>query len=487
MSRFRRPASFTHNLIIVGAGAAGLVVALAGSAVKARVALVERERMGGDCLYTGCVPSKTLIRSATIASYINRADHFGIQVEPGRVDFSRVMERVQAVIRRMEPHDSVERYTRMGVDCYSAAGRLRSPWELDCGKLVLSAPNMVLATGTEPLVPPLPGLDEVPWLTTTTLWQESELPRRLLVLGGGPAGCELAQAFSRLGSAVTLVETAPDLLPKEDAEASSIIARCLAADGVRILTSHRAVRFVRDQNAGVVHLESDLTSAVTQVRFDRVLLAMGRRPRTEGLGLEELGVELREDGSIQVDKYLRTSVSNLYAAGDVTGPYRFTHMASHQAWYAGVNALFGSIGRFRVNYSAVPWAIYTDPEVATVGLTERQALALGRRFEVTRLDLTDSDRAITDGMETGFIKVLTPPGRDRILGVTLVGHRAGEMLAEYVLAMSHGMGLRALLSTIHVYPTLTELNRFAAGAWRRKHAPAWLLKLAGRLHAWRRS
>lgn len=483
--KFKKPRRFTHNLIIAGAGSAGLVAAVVGSAVRARVALVEKDRQGGDCLHRGCVPSKTLIRSANIAHYLQRAGEFGIQTQEAKVDFARVMQRVREVIQRIEPHDSVERYQALGVDCHKASARLTSPWEVDCGKVQLSAPNIILATGAEPLVPPIPGLDDVPWLTSDTLWQETELPERLLVLGGGPIGCELAQAFARLGASVTLVEMAASLLPREDPETQEIVAKSLTRDGVKVMTSHRVASFSRDAQGSLARLTAS-PAAATEIRFDRVLLAAGRRPVTENLGLADIGITLEQDGRIKVDKYLRTSVKNIFAAGDVTGPFQFTHMAAHQSWHAGVNALFGFIYRFRVKYSAVPWTTYTDPEVATVGLTEQQAKALGRRFEVTRFDLSGSDRAMTDGVETGFIKVLTPPGRDTILGATLVGHRAGEMLAEYVLAMTHGLGLRDILATIHAYPTLTEVNKSVAGVWRRSHAPGAMLRLAEKLHAWRR-
>lgn len=479
------PRHFDDNLIVVGAGSAGLVASLIAATVRARVSLVERDKMGGDCLNTGCVPSKALIRSARIAQYQRRGREFGLaSVEPA-VDFSAVIRRVQAIIGRIEPHDSVERFTELGVNCISGQARLISPWEVEIDGEVRSARNIILASGARPLVPPIPGLAEVDYLTSDNLWELQELPGRLLVMGGGPIGCELAQAFSRLGSEVTLVDMALQILPREDSEVATHVEAVFARQGITVLVNHRAVAFHRDGEEDSIELESG--GARRQLAFDRVLVAVGRKANTEGLGLEQLGIELNADGTVAVDEFLRTAMPTVLACGDVAGPYQFTHMASHQAWYAAVNALFGRFRRFRVDYSVVPWATFTDPEVARVGLNELDAIEQGIPYEVTHFGLDDLDRAIADGEDQGFIKVLTVPGKDRILGVTIVGYHAAEMLAEYVLAMKQGIGLNKILATIHVYPTLSEANKFVAGEWRKARKPETLLNWVEKFHNWQRN
>ncbi|WP_111656109.1 FAD-dependent oxidoreductase [Isoalcanivorax indicus] len=485
---WKKPKRFDANIAVIGAGSAGLVTAYIAAAVKAKAILVERDRMGGDCLNTGCVPSKTLIKSARVRHLQGLAPDFGIAGVPGDVDFPAVMARVQSVIGKIEPHDSVERYTELGVDCRQGQARLVSPWEIEIsneqGSERISARHIVIASGGEPWVPPIPGLMEMSFLTSDSLWSLQVLPPRLLVLGGGPIGCELAQSFARLGSRVTVVEMAPRLLPREDEEASALVAASLAADGVTVLTGFRASRFERID--GQQWLLAAGADGEQRVAFDQVLVALGRRARTEGLGLEELGIERTDSGTLAVDDYLRTRVPNILACGDVVGPYQFTHVASHQAWYAAVNALFGRLKRFRVDYRVIPWCTFTSPEVARVGLSEAEARERGVAFEVTRYGIDDLDRAIADGTDYGFVKVLTPPGSDRILGVTIVGEHAGDLIAEYVLAMKHGLGLNKILGTIHIYPTLAEANKFAAGAWKKAHAPQRVLAWLGRYHRWMR-
>jgi len=480
----RRPRRFDYNLLVIGAGSAGLVTAYIGAAVKAKVALVEKNRMGGDCLNTGCVPSKALIRSARLVAETRDAERYGLDRATAEFDFGRVMERVQAVVRRIEPHDSVERYTQLGVNVLEGEARLVSPWEVEVDGRRLSARNIVLATGARPLVPPLPGLEQAGYLTSETLWELRELPRRLIVLGGGPIGAELAQCFARFGSEVTIVEMASRLLPREDHDAAAEVERRFRAEGLRLATAHRALRV--EPGDGERRLICEHEGREVALPFDRLLVALGRRANTEGFGLEDLGVALEENGTVAVDGLLRSNFPNIYACGDVAGPYQFTHVAAHQAWHAAVNSLLAPWWSFRVDYRVIPWAIFTSPEVARVGLSEDEARARGIDYEVTRYGIDELDRAIADGEDHGFVKVLTPPGKDRILGATVVGAEAGNLVAEFVLAMKHGLGLNKLLGTIHVYPTMMEANKYAAGEWKRAHAPQAALRLAERLFRWRR-
>ncbi|HMM70678.1 MAG TPA: FAD-dependent oxidoreductase [Rhodocyclaceae bacterium] len=485
---WRRPARFDRNLIVIGAGSAGLVSAYIAAALRARVTLIEKHRMGGDCLNTGCVPSKTLIRAARLASEQRRGPQYGLPAVEGKPDFAAVMERVQRVIAAVEPHDSVQRYETLGVECLHGEARLVDPWTVEIGDRRLTARNIVLATGARPFVPPIPGLAEAGYLTSDTVWQLRTLPARLVVLGGGPIGCELAQAFARLGAQVTQVERGPRLLPREDPEVSALLAARLAADGVDVRLDTEAQE-VQLENGDTVLLCSH-GGAPQRIACDRILVAVGRAANLTGYGLQELGV--RTGRTVQVNDFLQTNFPNIYACGDVAGPYQFTHTAAHMAWYATVNSLLGPLlalrgGRFRVDYSTVPWVTFVDPEVARVGLNETEAHERGIPHEVTVYPLDDLDRAIAEGDTDGFVKVLTVPGRDRILGVTLVGAHAGELLAEYVLAMRHRIGLNKILSTIHPYPTWAEANKYAAGRWRQAHAPQALLRWAERFHAWRRA
>ena len=479
-----RPKRFDANLIVIGGGSAGLVTAYIAAAVKAKVILIEKHRMGGDCLNTGCVPSKALIRSARLAAEIRRSGEFGLRSgEPG-VDFAAVMQRVRRVVEQVEPHDSVERYTGLGVEVRIGEARIVDPWTVEVEGERMTARNIVVATGARPFVPPIPGLEDMDYLTSDNLWQLEQPPGRLLILGGGPIGCELAQAFARLDVPVTQVEMAPRLMAREDPEVSAMVQRQFEADGVEVLTGHRALRF--EQGDGEKRLIAEHEGEEVEIPFDRVLVAVGRKPNVEGFGLEELGVRLTERGAIEVDEWLRSSLPTILACGDVAGPYQFTHTAAHQAWYASVNALFGILRKFKVDYSVIPWATFVDPEVARVGLSEEEAREQGVAYEVTRYDLDDLDRAIADGEARGFVKVLTVPGKDRILGVTFVGAHAGDLIAEFVLAMKQGLGLNKLLGTIHIYPTWAEASKYAAGAWKRAHAPRSLLDGLQRFHRWRR-
>ncbi len=493
-ARWQKPASFERNLVVIGAGAGGLVSAYIAAAVKAKVTLIESQRMGGDCLNYGCVPSKALIKSARLAHQIGQAEKLGLRDAQGRVDFAAVMARVQRVIADIAPHDSVERYTGLGVEVLQGHATMTSPWTVsvrlaDGSLRTLTTKNIVIAAGARPFVPPIPGLADVGFMTSDTLWELKELPRRLVVLGGGPIGCELAQAFARLGSQVTQVEMLPRVMSREDPEVSELVAQALRADGVDLLTGHAAVRAEREGEGAGARRRLIVKQGETEraVEFDVLLCAVGRTPRVEGYGLETLGIPLSPRKTVQTDDYLQTIYPNIFAVGDVAGPFQFTHTAAHQAWYAAVNALFGRFKRFKADYSVIPWATFTDPEVARVGLSETEAKEKGIAVEVTRYGIDDLDRAIADGVARGFVKVLTVPGKDRILGVTIVGEHAGDLLAEYVLAMKHGLGLNKILGTIHTYPTLSEANKYAAGEWKRAHAPQRLLAWVQRYHDWERS
>ncbi|HNA03180.1 MAG TPA: FAD-dependent oxidoreductase [Rhodocyclaceae bacterium] len=487
-ARWKKPAHFDRNLVVIGAGSAGLVTAYIAAAVKAKVTLVEKHRMGGDCLNTGCVPSKALIRSAKLLSHIRRAQEFGLQDATARYDFADVMARVQRVVRTVEPHDSVERYSALGVECIEGTAKITSPWSVEIataqGTQTLSTRAIVIAAGARPFVPPIPGIEEVGYLTSDTVWNLRKLPRRLVVLGGGPIGCELTQAFARFGARVTQVEMAPRIMLREDPEVSDLVAQRFRAEGIELLTGHRAKQFVIENGEKILIAECE--GGDVRIPFDALLCAVGRVANTTGYGLEELGIPTTKTRTVDTNEFLETLYPNIYACGDVAGPYQFTHTASHQAWYAAVNALFGDVKRFRADYSVIPWATFTEPEVARVGLNEQEAKEKGISHEVTVYGIDDLDRAIADEEAHGFVKVLTAPGKDRILGVTIVGEHAGDLIAEYVLAMKHGLGLNKLLGTIHIYPTLAEANKYAAGIWKRAHAPQKLLEWVGRYHAWMR-
>jgi pyruvate/2-oxoglutarate dehydrogenase complex dihydrolipoamide dehydrogenase (E3) component len=464
------------------------VAAYIGAAVKAKVTLIEKDRMGGDCLYTGCVPSKALIKSARLLAQAKRAREFGFKAMQVDFDFADVMERVQRVVRTVEPHDSAERYTRLGVECLQGEAKITSPWTVEVktagGARTLTTRAIVIAAGARPFVPPIPGLAETGCLTSDTVWDLRELPPRLIVLGGGPVGCELAQCFARFGSRVTQVEMLPRLLIREDPEVSELVARQFREERIDVRAEHKAVGVLRE--GGEKLLVCEHGGKEVRIPFDELLCALGRVANTAGYGLEELGIGLTRARTVETDQSLQTLYPNIYACGDVAGPYQFTHTASHQAWYAAVNALFGGVKRFRADYSVIPWATFTEPEVARVGLNETEAAEMNIAYDVTSYALEDLDRAIADGETQGVVKVLTVPGRDRILGATIVGEHAADLIVEFITAMKHGIGLNKILGTIHIYPTLAEANKYAAGNWKRAHAPQELLKWAERFHAWRR-
>lgn len=490
-SDWKRPKRFDRNLIVIGAGSAGLVSAYIAAGAKAKVTLIEAHRMGGDCLNFGCVPSKALIKSARIAHQMRHAVRYGLEPVEPKVLFSSVMERVHNVIAEIEPHDSVERYTSLGVEVLQGYAKLIDPWTVEValnngGSQRLTTRAIIIATGAQPFVPPIPGIDEVGYLTSDTLWDRlrdrPSAPKRLVVLGGGPIGCELAQSFARLGSEVIQIEMAPRLMIREDEDAASLVEASLKSDGVQVLTNHKAVAC--GVEAGEKWIEVDHGGEKRRIAFDEIIAAVGRAPRLKGFGLEELGIKV--DRVVETNEYLQTLHPNILAAGDVAGPYQFTHVAGHQAWFAAINALFGDLKRFKADYSVIPWATFTDPEVARVGLSEAEAKQKNIPHEVTRFGIDDLDRAIADGSARGFVKVLTVPGKDKILGATIVGEHAGDLLAEFVFAMKHGHGLGKILGTIHIYPTLAEANKMVAGQWRRDHINAFLLSLLERFQTWRR-
>ncbi|MBL1273489.1 MAG: FAD-dependent oxidoreductase [Oceanospirillales bacterium] len=486
---WQKPEHFDYNLLVIGGGSAGLVSAYIAAAVKAKVALIEKHKMGGDCLNTGCVPSKALIRSAKAADTLRHANRYGLESVPVKGSFKNIMNRVKEVIAKVEPHDSPERFRKLGVDCISGEASFVSPWELevrhnDGHTERLTARSIIVATGGKPAVPPIPGLEDMQPLTSENLWELQEQPERLLVLGGGPIGSELAHAFARLGSKVIQVERDDRLLAKEDEDVAALILEQFEADGIDVRLRHSAAEFCIEDGEKVAYC--DHGGERVRIPFDQVLVAVGRAANTTGLNLERIGVDTQPNGTIPVEDDMSVRYPNVFACGDVAGPYQFTHAAAHQAWYAAVNGLFGQFKRFRVDYRVMPWVTFTSPEVARVGLSEAEAREQGVAYEVTRYGLDDLDRAIAESEDYGFIKVLTPPGKDKILGAVVVGSHAGEILAEFTLAMKHGLGLNKILGTIHPYPTWNESAKYAAGEWKRAHAPEGILKLLEKLHGWRR-
>ncbi|MDG2090064.1 MAG: FAD-dependent oxidoreductase [Gammaproteobacteria bacterium] len=481
---FPAPKKFDTNLVVIGAGSAGLVTSYIAALTKAKVVLIEKNLMGGDCLNTGCVPSKALIRSAGVSHLFSRAEEFGINTASYEIDFPAVMQRIKNVISKIAPHDSIERYTELGVECIQGEAKIISPFLVEVAGKQISTRSIVLATGASPFVPPIPGLADIDYVTSDSIWNLNSLPEKLLVVGGGPIGCELAQAFSRLGSEVTQVDIVSKPLPREDEIVSDYMLENFQQEGIKFLGEHQVLRFQKQAGLNQATLKKDENEITLE--FDVALLAIGRKANIQGFGLEALGLETTEQGTIRVNDYLQTNFPNIYACGDVAGPYQFTHMAAHQAWYTSVNSLFAGFKKFKVDYSIVPWSTFTDPEVARVGLNEKDAKTKGIEYEVTTYQIDDLDRAIADSEDKGFVKVLTQPDKDKILGVTIVGYHASDLITEYVLAMKHGLGLKKIMSTIHIYPTLAESNKFVAGEWQKAHAPEWLYPWLEKFHHWRR-
>jgi pyruvate/2-oxoglutarate dehydrogenase complex dihydrolipoamide dehydrogenase (E3) component/uncharacterized membrane protein YdjX (TVP38/TMEM64 family) len=481
---YQKPQKFDYNVVVLGAGSAGLVSSYISAAVKAKVVLIEKDKMGGDCLNTGCVPSKALIRSAKMLAYGRRAKEFGFRETRTDFVFSEVMDRVQSVVKQVEPHDSVERYTALGVECIQGEAKIVSPFCVEVNGKTLTTRSIIVATGASPLIPPIAGLDKIDYLTSDNLWQLRELPQRLIILGGGPIGCELTQAFARFGAQVTQVEKFSRIMGREDDDVAEFIRDRFTAEGINVLTDHTATEVIVKGEEHTLICEHQGEQVL--LPFDKILVAVGRRANATGFGLEELGVRLNDNGTIETDPFLRTNYPNIFCAGDVAGPYQFTHTAGHQAWYASVNALFGGFKKFRADYSVIPWCTFTDPEVARVGINETEAKQQLIPHEITIYEFKELDRAIAEGEVEGWIKVITPPGKDKILGATIVGPHAGDLLAEFILAMKYGIGLNKVLGTIHPYPTLSEANKAAAGEWKRAHVPVKLLSWVKKYHAWRR-
>lgn len=483
---YKKPKKFDYNMIAIGGGSAGLVTAYISAVVKSKVALIEKHKMGGDCLNTGCVPSKALIKSAKIAHAIKKSNEFGVSVEGDiKIDFAKAMNRVQDVIKKIEPHDSIERYSDLGVDCITGEAKIISPWEVEVNGKVLTTKNITIATGASPFVPVIKGIKEIDILVSENLWQIRELPKKFLVLGGGPIGLEMAQAFNRFGSDVSVVEMGEQILAKEDLDVAQSATKTLIKEGIKILTNHKAVEFIKKEGQKFLICESN--EGNVEIEFDQVLVAVGRKANIKGFGLENLNIKIRKNGTIEANEYLQTNYPNIYVCGDVTGPFQLTHTAAHQAWYCVVNALFSPFKRFKVDYSVIPWVTYLDPEIATVGKNETTLKEEGIAYDLTKYGIDDLDRAIADGIDAGFVKVLSAKGSDKILGVTIVASGAGELLAEFVTSMKHGKGLNAILGTIHSYPTMSEANKYAAGNWKKANAPDKLLEYVMKFHAWRRS
>lgn len=482
---YDKPAAFDRDIVVLGAGAGGLVSAYIGSAVKAKVSLIEKHQMGGDCLNTGCVPSKALIRSAKLMNNIKTSEKYGVQNASGEIDFTKTMARVHEIISKIEPHDSVERYQSLGVDVIQGEGRITSPWTVEVNGQTLNTRNIIIATGGRPFVPPITGLDQIDYLTSENLWQLNSLPKRLVVLGGGPIGSEMAQAFCRLGSEVWQVERGAHIMGREDPDVAAMVQQRFETDGIHVLVNTSAVA-VETNADGETALVCEQDKETLKLPFDNIIIAVGRKANTSGFGLEELGITLDKRGTVATNDYLQTDFPNIYAVGDVAGPYQFTHTAAHQAWFAAVNSLFSMFWKFRADYRVIPWATFTDPEVARVGLNETDAKAQDIAYELTTYGIDDLDRAIADSSDYGVVKVLTVPGKDRILGVTIVGEHAGDLIAEYVLAMKNKLGLNKILGTIHIYPTLSESNKYAAGEWKRAHQPERVLSWLKKFHTWRR-
>jgi len=488
LSKFTRPKTFDDNLLVIGAGAGGLVSSYIAAATKAKVTLIEKHKMGGDCLNTGCVPSKALIHAAGLAHDMREAKEVGIHAADINVDFAQVMQSVQGGITEVEPHDSIERYSNLGVNCLTGTATIIDPWTVEVqtenGVQRRTARNLIIAAGARPKVFPVEGLEEVGYYTSDTLWGITEQPKNLLVVGAGPIGCELAQSFHRLGSKVTMVDPAPQILGREDSDVVQAVTDQFISEGVQLKLDSLPTLYKIVDGQKIAVLKTP--QGTEEVEFDALLIAVGREANTTGYGLEALDIQLDKRGNIAVDEHLQTSMPGVFAVGDVIGGYQFTHVSAHEAWYASVNALFGHFKKFKVDYSNVSWATYTDPQVGRVGLNELTAKEQNIAYEVTRFDLGELDRAIVDKATKGFVKVLTVPGKDKILGATIVGAIAGELIAEFVFAMQHGLGLNKILGTVHAYPTMMEANKYVAGEWKRNHAPEKLLTWVEKLHGWRR-
>lgn len=485
-ANFKKPKTFEYNIISIGAGSAGLVTSYIGAAVKAKVLLIEKHKMGGDCLNTGCVPSKAILRSAKVKYMADNAQKYGLNPMKADFDFKNIMKRIHNVIAKIEPHDSVERYTDLGVDCIQGEAKILSPWEVEVNGKTITTKNIVIATGASPIVPDFPGIDKIKYVTSENLWQITEQPKRLVVLGGGPIGCEMAQSFQRLGSQVILVDQSARIMPREDEDVSAVVQEKFINEGMQLHLKHEIKSFsVENQQQFLICQHNNME---VKIPFDLCLVALGRKANTKGFGLEALQLELTPNNTIAVNEKLQTTkYPNVYACGDVAGPFQFTHTASHQAWYCAVNALFGKFKSFNVDYKVIPWATFTDPEVGRVGISENDAKEKEIEYRVIKYGLDDLDRAIADSADYGFVKVITPKESDKILGAAIVGQSGGDLIAEFVLAMKYNLGLNKILGTIHLYPSNPEALKYAAGIWKKETAPVHLYPYLEKFHRFMRS
>ncbi|MDP1569358.1 MAG: mercuric reductase [Vicinamibacterales bacterium] len=471
-----------YNLVVIGGGTAGLVTAAGAAGLGAKVAIIERDLLGGDCLNVGCVPSKALIRSARAIGDVRGAGAFGVRVPDGvTVDFPRVMARMRELRAAISPHDSAARFRQLGVDVFLGEGRFTSPTTVEVDGRTLTFARACVATGARASAPPIPGLDDAGYLTNETVFSLTALPRRLAVIGAGPIGCELAQAFARFGSEVSLIEMMPRPLPNEDPDAAALVQRALVADGIRVLCGSKDLRVGRDSDGKRLTLE--VNGATQEVVVDEILVGVGRAPNVDGLGLEAAGVAYDRSG-VTVNDFLQTSAPHIYAAGDIASRYKFTHAADALARVVIQNALF--FGRRRASALTIPWCTYTDPEVAHVGLYPKDAEAQGVAIDTYTIEHAKGDRAILDGETEGFLKVYTRKGKDTIVGATLVARHAGEMISEMTLAMKAGAGLGTLAATIHPYPTQAEIFKKAGDAYSRTRLTPGVKRLFETVLKWRR-
>ncbi|MEM1451056.1 MAG: mercuric reductase [Planctomycetota bacterium] len=470
-----------YNLVVLGGGTAGLVAAAGAAGLGAKVALVEKHLLGGDCLVTGCVPSKALIRSARAAAEARRADRLGVHVDGVRVDFAALMERMRARRSEIARHDSAQRFTDLGVDVYLGEGRFTGPSSLEVDGRTLEFAKAVVATGAKAAQPPIPGIEDVGVLTNQSLFSLTDLPEHLVVVGGGPIGCEMAQSFARFGARVTLLEGGPRLMANDDARAAEVVAKALREDGIDLRLGARVVRFEGSGASKTTVIET--ADGTESIRSDQILVAIGRSPRVEGIGLEDAGVEFDRRSGVTVDDRLRTTNKNVFAAGDVGSRFQFTHAADFLARTVLRNALF--FGRAKASDLVIPWSTFTDPEVAHVGLTEAMAAEQGVEHSVIEVDLVDNDRAVLDAEDEGFVKVVHDP-KGRVLGGTVVAAHAGEMIGELVTAVQHGTTLGTLSGVIHPYPTVADAIRRAGDAFNRTRLTPGKAKILSRILAWRR-
>lgn len=471
-----------YNLVVIGAGTAGLICAAAAAGLGARVALIERELLGGDCLNVGCVPSKALLRAARAAHAVRTAASYGVKVASSAVDFSFVMDRVRRLRAELAPHDSAARFRHLGVDVFLGHGRFVGPDSIEVAGQLLRFARAVIATGARAVRPNLPGLAEVGFLTNETVFALTRLPARLAVLGGGPIGCELAQAFARLGSQVTLLQRGPRILPREEADAAQLVHQALEQEGVEILPACTITLIQRQASNKVLHFQTPTGNQQRVV--EEILVAAGRQPNVDHLDLDKADVRFDPRQGVEVNDYLRTSNPRIYAAGDVCSSYKFTHAADALARIALRNALF--FGRARASALTIPWCTYTDPELAHVGLNEEQARLQGIPVQTFTLHLEQLDRAVLEGAAQGFVRVLVRRGTDRVLGATVVASHAGEMIGEISLAMTHGLGLKRWAQAIHPYPTQADALRKLGDAYNRTRLTPVVKRLLNWILAWRR-